>query len=282
MAELPELTLAYLQQRPESAARALEGLLAGDAAEVLRRVPARIAATVVGAMSSARAAHCTAELPADAAGALCAALSWPDAAALLRRLDGQARERVLAELPEKTARRFHRSLAYPDDVVGAWVEFDVPAILDRREVDDAAQVLTQFPAFSDSHFFLTDAAQRFTGMVPLAALLSSASTASLAALAQSGVQPLRDAASLASVTESPGWELATILPVINHRGELLGGLTRRILGKALKQAGPHSRDAGASLPAEMLRAYLKSGEGLLRLVLQGSAGDARANPGNRA
>jgi len=282
VAELHELTLAYLQQRPESAARALEGLLAADAAEVLQRAPARIAAPVVGVMSSVRAAQCAAELPAETAAALCAALSWPDAAALLRRLDGEARERVLEELPERTARRFRRSLDYPDDVVGAWIEFEVPAILDDRTVTDAVRLLEQSPAYAGSHLLLTDTTQRYRGMIALAALLASAATSTLATLAQDGAQPVRDAASLASVAEHPGWEAATVLPVVNHRGELLGGLTRQTLRKALKQAAPASRDAGASLPAEMLKAWLLSGEGLLRLLVQG-AGDGRgSDPGRQA
>lgn len=282
MAELPELTLAYLQQRPESAARALEGLLAADAAEVLRRAPARIAAPVVGAMSSLRAAQCAAALPADMAAALCAALSWPDAAALLRRLDGAARERVLEELPERTARRFRRSLDHPDDVVGAWIEFEVPAILEDRTVGDAAHLLEQSSAYAGSHLLLTDATQRYRGMIGLAALLTSAAASPLAPLAQHGIQPLRDVASLASVAEHPGWEAATILPVVNHRGELLGGLSRQTLRKALRQAATASREAGASLPAEMLKAWLVSGEGLLRLLVQGAVDERRGDPGRQA
>jgi magnesium transporter len=282
VAELPELTLAYLQQRPESAARALEGLLPADAAEVVRRTPARLAAPVVGAMSSVRAAQCAAQLPADVAAALCAALSWPDAAALLRRLDGAARERVLEELPEKTARRFRRSLDYPDDVVGAWIEFEVPAIPEDRAVGDAVRLLEQSPNYAGSHLLLTDAAQRYRGAVRLAALLTSAATAALAALAQDAAHPLRDAASLASVAEHPGWEVATLLPVVNHRGELLGGLTRQTLRKALRQTAPGTRDAVASLPAEMLKAYLLSGEGLLRLLVQGAVDERRREPGRQA
>jgi magnesium transporter len=268
--ELPDLTLAYLQQRPESAARALEGMTAADAAEVLRRVPARVSAPVVAAMSAVSAARCAAELPADAAAALCAVLSWPDAAALLRRLDERAREAVLAELPGKMARRLRRSLEYGDDVVGAWIELDVPAILDDRDVGEALKLLAQLPVHSGSHLFITDAAQRCSGTVPLAALLTSAPTVPLAALAGSNIQPLLDNASLGSVADNPGWELATILPVVSHRGLLLGGLSRRTLQKAIGNAGPASRVSRASLPAEMLKAYLRSGEGLLRLLLQGT------------
>lgn len=281
MTDLPELTLAYLQQRPESAARALEGLAPIDAAEILRRVPARVAAPVVAAMSSISAARCATELPADAAAALCADLSWSDAAALLRRLAEGTREAVLAELPGKMARRLRRSLDYADDVVGAWIELDVPAILDDRDVGEAVRLLAQSPAHSGSHLLLSDAGQRYNGAVPLAALLNSAPTMPLSALAQSEIQPLHDSASLASVTDNRGWELTTILPVVSHRGLLLGGLHRRTLRKALNQAGPLSKEARPLLPAEMLKAYLRSGEGLLRLLLHGTVAESRGNTGSQ-
>ena len=229
-------------------------------------------------MSSLSAARCAAELPADVAAALCAALSWSDAAAVLRQLEPRAREAVLAELPARLAQRFARSFAYSGDLVGAWVELDIPAVPDDRNVAEALQLLARSPGHSGSHLLLTDAAQRYRGSLPIDALVKSASTAALSELARRDPQPLRDSASLASVTDNPGWDLATVLPVVSHRGELLGGLTRRTLHKAINQAVPPSQPAGASLTAELLRAYLQSGEGLLRLLLQGrdrkTGGDA--------
>ena len=280
MPELPELTLAFLQQRPESAARTLEGLSAADAAEILRRMPARIAAPVAAAMSSSSAARCAAELPADVAAALCAALSWSDAAAVLRQLEPRAREAVLAELPAKLAQRFARSLAYSADVVGAWIELDIPAVPDDRSVAEALQLLARSAGDSGSHLLLTDAAQRHTGSLPLDALVKSASTAALSELARRDLPPLRDSASLASVTGSPGWDVATVLPVVSHRGELLGGLTRRTLHKAIDQAAAPPQPAGTSLTGALLRAYLQSGEGLLRLLLQGKDGRVGGDAGD--
>lgn len=280
MPELPGLTLAFLQERPESAARALESLAAADAAEILRRMPARIAAPVAAAMNSFSAARCAEALPADVAAALCAAMPWSDAAALLRRLDSNAREAVLAGMPDKLARRFSRSLAYAEYVVGAWIELDVPAAPEDRSVEEAVQLLVQSPAGNGSHLLVTDSDRRYRGAVPLGALVTSAPTVLLSALAQRDVQPLRDSASLASVTDHPGWDLATLLPVVNHRGELLGGLTRRTLHKAIRQGGPASHEGGSSLPVEMLRAYLRSGEGLLQLLLQGTAGQSSGDAGS--
>jgi hypothetical protein len=49
----------------------------------------------------------------------------------------------------------------------------------------------------------------------------------------------------------------------------------------MRQAGPPPQQAGTSLAAEMIRAYLQSGEGLLRLLLQGKTGMGGGDAGGR-
>jgi magnesium transporter len=268
MAELPELALAYLRQRPESAARTLEELAIEDAAGILLRAPARIAAPVLAAMTTLYAARCVAQMPADVAAARCGELSWPDAAGVLRAMEPTARDALLAELPETRARRFRRSLEYAETTIGAWLELDAPAMPAGRSVADALRLLAGSENYAESHLLLTDAGQRHVGAVPLGSLLSSNPSASLETLAARDVHALRDTASLVSAVAAPDWERSTILPVVNHRGELLGGLTRRTLGRALLSTDEPGHDGPPSIFTHLLKAYLSSGEGLLRLLLQ--------------
>jgi Mg/Co/Ni transporter MgtE len=268
MAELPELALAYLRQRPESAARTLEELGSEDAAGILLRAPARIAAPVLAAMTTLYAARCVAQMPADVAAARCEELSWPDAASVLRAMEPTARDALLAELPESKARRFRRSLEYGETTIGAWLELDTAAMPAGRSVAEALRLLADIPNYPESHLLLTDASQRHVGAVPLGNLLSSSPSASLETLAVRDMHALRDTASLGSAVGAPDWERSTILPVVNHRGELLGGLTRRTLRRALQSTTDPGHDEPPSIFAHLLKAYLSSGEGLLRLLLQ--------------
>lgn len=279
MSELPELTLAYLRQRPESAARALEGLASDEAAVIMLRAPSRIAAPVLAAMTTLCAARCVAHMPPDVAAAHCDELSWSDAAGVLRALEGSARDELLSEWPEGKARRFRRSLDYPDDTIGAWVELDAASMPADRSVADAGRLLAGTANFSESHFLLTDASQRYVGAVTLGSLLSAVPAASLETVAVRDIRPLRDTASLGSALAASDWERSTILPVVNHRGELLGGLTRRTLRRALQDAAGPGRDEPLSLFSHMLRAYLSSGEDLLRLLLRAPRGRAHG-PGS--
>jgi len=279
MSELPELTLAYLRQRPESAARALEGLASEEAAVIMLRAPSRIAAPVLAAMTTLCAARCVARMPPDVAAAHCDELPWSDSAGVLRALDRSARDALLSELPEGKARRFRRSLDYVDDTIGAWVELDAASMPADRSVADADRLLAGTPNYAESHLLLTDASQRYVGAVTLGSLLSSVPAASLEMMAVRDIRPLRDTASLASALAAVDWERSTILPVVNHRGELLGGLTRRTLRRALQDMNEAGRDESLSLFSHLLKAYLSSGEGLLRLLLRAPRGPAQA-PGS--
>lgn len=268
MADLPELALAYLRERPESAARTLEELASEDAAGILLSAPARIAAPVLAAMTTHYAARCMAQMPADAAAARCEELSWSDAAGVLRAMEVTARDALLAELPERKARRFRRSLEYGESTIGAWLELDTAAMLEDRSVAEALRLLTDVTNYPESHLLLTDANQRYVGAVSLGNLLSSSLAAPLETLAAKDLHALRDTASLDSAVAARDWERSTILPVVNHRGELLGGLTRRTLRRALQSTTERSHEGPSSLFTQLLKAYLSSGEGLLRLLLQ--------------
>jgi Mg/Co/Ni transporter MgtE len=268
MAELPQLTLAFLQQQPASAARAIEVLEPEDAAELLKRVPVRIGAPVFESMNSVAASRCVALLPAASAAALCDAVPWADSSALLRQLALGVRDAVLEQLPASSARRFRRSLDYAESAVGAWVDMNTPSIVRDRTVSEAVRLLSTVPSYAASHLLLTDQAQKYAGMVPLAALLRSAPDETLEGVSQRDCRAVRDSASIATVASSGDWEATSLLPVVNHRGELIGGLSRDGLGRALRRLDSPASTPGSSLLAHLLDTYLVAGEGLFRLLSQ--------------
>jgi Mg/Co/Ni transporter MgtE len=280
MVELPQLTLAFLRERPESAARAIEGLPVDDAATILGTVPVRIAAPVVGAMSSAAAARAALKLPAETAAAICESLPWADASALLRQLDADGRSALLEQLPTTLASRFRRSLAYVEHAVGAWIEMDLPVIVEDRTVAEATRLLEGHRQYSASHLLLSDQAQRSTGIVSLASLLRAEPDTELTVLAQRDCRPVRDMAPVATVAALPDWEATSILPVVNHRGELLGGITRRTLNAALRNLSHAEPAPPLALLPHLLDACLVAGDGLLRLLVH-PAVPASDRPGGR-
>lgn len=279
MAELPQLTLAFLQSQPGSAARAIEVLPPANAAALLEYVPVRISAPVLAAMTSLAAARCIAQLPPEMGAALCEAMSWPDTSALLRQLDTVHRNAILSQLPSATARRFSRSLGYQESEVGSWVNMDAPAMNEDRTVGEAMKLLAQLPDFTSSHLILTDDTQHYKGLVALSALLRTNTNVVLAAIAQRDCRAVWDRASIGSIESSNDWDTTTLLPVVNHRGELLGGLTRTALNRALHAQRGAASVTSHSMLATLLDAYLVAGDGFLRMMLR--AGDRREPPARR-
>ncbi|HSN72595.1 MAG TPA: hypothetical protein VLT59_13860, partial [Steroidobacteraceae bacterium] len=210
MAELPQLTLAFLQRQPAAAARTLETLAPADAATLLMRTPVRVSAPVVAAMASIAAARCAQEMDPGTAAAICESLPWSDASAVLRRLDHAARDAILRQMPTGLARRFRRSLEYAEGTIGAWIEMDAPVLVEDRTVSEAIRLVAQLPELAASHVLLTNEAQKYTGVLALAALLRAGPTATLGTLADRTCRPVRDSASIASVAASAEWQTTNL------------------------------------------------------------------------
>ncbi len=237
MAEPVKLALAFLEERPASAARSLEALAPADTAALLELVPVRIAAPALARMASWAAAQCISGIAADRAGALLSQLGSRDALAILRQMSGPARDLVLADLPAGTARHYRRALTYSRSRVGAWVDHDVPTVSEEHTVAEAVEMLVMRRRPEESVLYVVDAGRRYLGTVPVAALLHSPGATRLAALAQRQ-RALVDSASLATAAAQASWSTSLALPVTDEQGELLGGLSRADLDKGLHQAEP--------------------------------------------
>ena len=241
MAEAASLALAFLEERPESAARSLESLAPADAAALLDEVPVRIAAPAVARMTSWTAARCIAQISPDRGSAILAELRTRDATAILRQLPHAEREALLDTLPSSVARHHRRTLTYPRTRAGAWVDHDVAAIDSDHTAGDALDLLAARRRADDSVVFVVDSTRRYVGVATVPAILHSGRSAKLAAIADRQVRPVFASASLGTALAHAGWNSYLMLPVTNPQGEFLGGVSRATLEK-----GAH--DARASQP----------------------------------
>lgn len=235
MAEPVKLALAFLEERPASAARSLEALAPADAAALLEVVPVRIAAPALARMTSSSAAQCIAGLPAERASALITQLGSRDALAILRQMSAPARGIVFGALPDTTARHYRRALTYSRSRVGAWVDHDFATATDDHTVAEAVEMIVMRRRPEESVLYVVDAGRRYLGTVAVAALLHSPGTTRLAALVHRQ-RALVDSSSLSAAAAEPSWSTTLALPVTDPHGELLGGLSRADLEKGLYQS----------------------------------------------
>ncbi len=294
MPDSQALTLAFMRTHPAQAARVLEGLKPGVAAELFDRTPARLGAGVLAAMLPRRGALVLDELDDDRALALLSPMPTQPAVTLLRHLAEDRRRRLIIGLPTAAAMASSLLLGYTDDTVGAWADPDVVLLPADLRAGEALERLRQAPGIrtyerstfdrgSDAaaaaeqasvdartyaQIFVADADRRLSGIVSLPALLRAPPGATLATLMQAPAATLPAVTPLAAAASHPGWEFASLLPVVEHGQRLIGLMTRDALTRALRQATAAPLDAAPlSLPGFLALGYWQSISGLLHGVL---------------
>lgn len=262
------LALAYAEFEPESAARALEELPSEEAALFLAELDPEIAAKVLDEMSHGSAARRLALLPADRAAKILEEIGSRGCVTILRVCAPEPRRAILSALPPRLVQHYRRSLAYTLDAVGAWIEYDVPAMAGHRTAGEALQVLRQRANPEDNAVFVLRAGQLYAGAASLAALLQSAPELPLSRVMDKRLRALSDAVDVDEIEKLDDWDRWSVLPVTAPDGNLLGGLSRAGLRRALHSVFPQAPTAQPeSLLAHLFMAYLHTGADLLRLLM---------------
>jgi magnesium transporter len=266
MADLGEhpLSLAFMRGHPAQAARVLEALPATDAAQLFARAPARLGTAVLAVMLPHRAARCIAELDDARTLELLATMGTQPTVALLRQLPEARRRGLIAGLPTAAALASTMLLGYAEDSLGAWADPDVVVMTAATR---AAEALERVRAAPPAHpvVFVADAERRLVGAVPLATLLQAQGAATLATLMQRPAIVLAAHAPLVGTAAHPGWQQASLLPVVEAGNRLVGVLTRDALARALQRSAPPPAGAAntASMTTLLARAYWRALSGLI-------------------
>lgn len=265
MPEHPKLTLAFLTHAPQSAAQVLEEIEPGQAAALLEEIPARISAPVVGDMSSWTAARCIERFAPHRAAAVLHSLPFHDTAGLLRLIPGEPRAAILEALPARLSRRLHNALTYPAGSVGAWIDPEIPAFPESASVADTFRYLSNAPVAS--HLFLHDVDDgRFTGAIPVTALMRSDGARTLSGLPIRRIRPLSSRATLGSVAFLDEWDEFLMLPVVGRKRTLVGGLSRAGLRKGLHEHRTARQVIPGSMTGQVLSALATTFAGVLHIA----------------
>jgi predicted transcriptional regulator len=116
--------------------------------------------------------------------------------------------------------------------------------------------------------YVVDSEEHLIGVVELHELLRAPETVTLAALMHKPPAVLTSATSLAGAANQRGWERASVLPVVDRAGRLIGVMRRGVLSRALARhriAGHAATDV--SLPGLLARGYWDAVSGLAAALL---------------
>lgn len=261
------LSLAFMRGHPGQAARVLETLPADEAAALFERTPARLGAAVLAAMLPQRAARCVAAIDDARALELLAPMGTQPTVAVMRHLPEPRRKLLIAGLPTAAALASTLLLGYTEDTLGAWADPDVVALPADTRIVDALDRMRQAVSVHPL-LFVADTERRLAGVVALPALLQAPAGASLATLMKRPTAVLTAHAPLVGTSAHPGWELASVLPVVEPGERLVGVMTRDALARALRRIAPPAPGADdVTLPALFARGYWQALSGLIESSL---------------
>lgn len=258
------LSLAFMRGHPANAARVLEAQPPEQAALVFERAPARIGAGVMAAMLPRQASNCLAKLKDARALELLAAMPLQATVSLLRNSPEARRREMIAGLPTASALASTILLGYSEDALGAWADPEVLMLPAAFRAGDALEKMRHADS-AQPCVYITDDSRHLSGMVDLTTLLRAPEATTLATLMQKPPALLMAHAPLAGSAADPGWELASVLPVVEPGNRLVGVLTRDALARAQRRhlEVPAREAAVGTLPGILAKGYWQTLSGVV-------------------
>ena len=262
MAEVDDLTLAYLVGHPAEAARVLESLPSAASVALLGRVPARIGAPVMEALSPATAAGHLVALEVERAIALLGMARIQAAAAALRHVPEPRRTTLLDGMATPRAVACRLLLGYPNASVGAWADPDIVTFGPDIQAAEAIRRLgEQNEGDIADGVYVADSERHPIGIVPLAMLFRAPAHLRLNGLMRPPPPSLPASMPVSVALRGRAWDETLSLPVTDSRGRLVGLARRASLSRATAPAG--GREERDTLIAAVASTYWGVVSGLL-------------------
>ena len=226
MPELDPLSVDFAGRHPDAFARALARGDAGEASRVLERLPAEHRAAIAARLPAAQikallssGEHRPEEWLARA--------PFDDAVNLLSRIPRDQRLAIVQSLDDRERKRqLLRHQHYPAHTVGALVG-DLPMRVSAGTPAATVQAeLRGLDAEDPGPLVVVDAAGHYVGMLNRWRLLVADDPTGPVSHYAREVKPVRPEVSIADVAMSDAWQERHWLPVVDHRGRVLGGVAR--------------------------------------------------------
>ncbi len=261
----PELTIAYIKKRPESAGRVLAKMRPADAAAFLREIPTRFAVQAVANMNPRPASLVIQQMGVTSGGALLRDLDSAEASTILRQVNRAEREEYIKELPRRLRRNIEMSLTFPTSTVGAHMTTAITVLRETDKTSDALGLVKQAGRDSADHIFVVDDDRKLVGAVSVPTLLRRGTHTVLSELADTTCASVSPHARLEAIASLDAWHDYSCLPVVTRRGEVIGMIWRKALRRAGQSEIADTDAVSPSMAESMVDALGASVAGLVDL-----------------
>ncbi|MEE2732544.1 MAG: CBS domain-containing protein [Pseudomonadota bacterium] len=270
--QIYRMAFSFIKQESKAAARLLEEMEPAEVAEFLTNAPHPLAQEVLREMAPSACATVLLHAEISTAILWLTELSNNHVCAVLRHLDKTRQQELLNQLPLKRRTACQLLLTYKDDMLGAWVETDVPVFPADMSVEDALKRLKRKSFAEDRLILVVDDERRPVATLSFTVLLRSTKAITLESIAGPKPELINGAMTLSTALSHPVWQQQDVAAVVNRRRELIGVIwyseIRRLLSSHAQLLEPaHAPAAGAA--QDLIQAYSDSMRGLLDVVGKG-------------
>lgn len=237
------LKLAFLREHPAEFA----AFLARQGVEAVERaladLPPADSAALAASLPHARAVQALAAREDETLGQWLDEAGLDHALSVLLHLDATRRARVLDRLSSRSRRRrLRRLVTYPPTSVGSRVDPSAIAFNTDMPLTEAVEVLRAEPPEADRSVWLVDEAGHYAGLLDLGQALVARSGRLKLREMLIELRPVRADMTLSLAGRLDEWLEYPELPVVDHRGHMLGVVSRARVVAALE--GVEQTDKG--------------------------------------
>ena len=227
----------FLLDYPSEAARALEGMPANAAIEVLQSSSPAAQLRCWQALSPDLAAEVLAALPAESAQTLLAGSDPQAVVAALAHVDLAHRATLLAAVPEPVSRELGELMQYPEGTAGFLMDPRIGTLGAALTVSEAMERLRGIRPKNLRELFVVDEQMRLVGRIDIEDLMLPGRERPVRELAREVTTVVRDSDPVARVAEVLRQQPLDVLPVVGEQGRLMGAIRLPELMMILRQQG---------------------------------------------
>lgn len=228
------LALAFLESRPESAARLLELDGIDAVADFFVSIPQAYAVPVFKHMIPQYAARLCQRLEKDLMIGILSQMEIKQVAAILRFVEKKQRIAWTKSLPTRIQIGCALLLNYDQDMVGAWVTPHVPIIPFDCTTEEALQYVRLGSEYAPNDFvFAVGSDGILKGKIRLTALLRATSPVPVNAIADTKYQTITARLPILTAAENEDWKSFDSIPVQDRNHKFIGIIRHVDLRRAI-------------------------------------------------
>lgn len=269
-----KLTLAFINKRPEAAARVLESLPVEDAAAFIEAIPTRYAIKILANINSTLTVAIVQRLPVATATAALRDVEFVVASAVLRRIPRELRITILGELPDRRRREFESVMKFASDSVGANMNTAVVTVSKNETVADALKRVKEDRDGDSNSVYVIDGEHKLLGSVRLSILARQPVKTVMIDLLDESCTPVAARSRISEITDLVAWNQHNQLPVVSRRGELMGALYKSGVLSIAHEGGLGMAADPPSIAESVLRMMVGSARAASTASQHASAGES--------